>query len=851
MSDGVGPATCTLSHFEESMCLDALDHAWYGIVLELVILFYCFGMLSFAADHLCNSMETLCDHWDVPEDVGGATFMALGGAVPEITVNSVATVKSLLKQSRTDHPEDVTEAELGVGAILGSGLIAFLAIPAMCTLVMVDGRPLALKRRPLARDICFYMIALGLLMWALRMGVDLAIACLELLTYVVYVLVLCYGRKVNAWYKQFKLSHGANPRQVFAKESTSVFRERYDSQLSQPLVQRDANRERKKKLPSPKSLVVALMAPLKWIIDETCPDCRIYQPREDLYPLTFLASFLWITVASFMLGTVVDRWVTLLGQPGSMGYFGLILVAMGAEIPDTVNAITVASRGYGSMAASACMGSQIINICVGLGLPWTVASLAGGSIPVDERGSFLFDTSIVIMVAVFGLLLLTDGVAVIKGYPKAYLTRTEAVVLFSAYLIFVVVLGVLTFTHVFSSSRQSFPMRFTLVLSLAATSFAKTDWLTRIARATGVVSDPIAEESHKAGGEAETHWHAHTETVTASFVATDVDGVRKVTGAGSRTVVDGGSDAEIQRLREDWAIWNAPDNDTQSRKLSGEVPPPPPPVIEESIPQPPEVLDLSCGPRWQESKRLLASLLMQPEASLQILADPDLMDLEQVATETLPVDLLATTADCGLARLTTQLMGVIGAIGAVGSEAVSEALISNEKLHSPLMTVLVDIPWQKVHASGWPFFPLMAQWQLRNLQAGMLAAGKDDIEDPIVNQFYTVSSEALTGGDLSQLAVACQGLLSSDVAGNDTFVRLHPIPFTMALAGVAATTDDRDYRSSLLNAAQDIIAFDISSAPIGAAALSESLHSMWPVWPVVSLALSALAMDGGHDTSVV
>ncbi|EER08420.1 conserved hypothetical protein [Perkinsus marinus ATCC 50983] len=452
MSDE-GRVICTLSHFEESMCLDSVDHAWYGIVLELVIIFYCFGMLSFAADHLCNSMETLCDHWDVPEDVGGATFMALGGAVPELTVNSVATMKSLLKQSRTDHPEDVTEAELGVGAILGSGLIAFLAIPALCALVTLDGRPLALKRGPLTRDICFYMLALGLLMWALRRGVDLAISSLELLTYVIYVLVLCYARKVNAWYKQWKVSHVSNPRVLFAKESTSIFRERYDSQRSQPLLQ-SAHRPRKKRVPSPKSVVVALMSPLKWAVDETCPDCRIYQPREGLYPLTFIASFLWITLASFILGTVVDRWVVLLGQPSSMGYFGLILVAVGAEIPDTVNAITVASRGYGSMAASACMGSQIINICVGLGLPWTLACLAGGSIPVDKRSSFLFDTSIVILASVFGLLLFTVGVAVLKRYPKAYITRGGAVVMFSCYTVFIIVLGVLTFTHVFSTQSD-------------------------------------------------------------------------------------------------------------------------------------------------------------------------------------------------------------------------------------------------------------------------------------------------------------------------------------------------------------------------------------------------------------
>ena len=44
---------------------------------------------------MCNSMETLCDHWEVPEDVGGASFMAFGSAVPELTVNAIATLKGV------------------------------------------------------------------------------------------------------------------------------------------------------------------------------------------------------------------------------------------------------------------------------------------------------------------------------------------------------------------------------------------------------------------------------------------------------------------------------------------------------------------------------------------------------------------------------------------------------------------------------------------------------------------------------------------------------------------------------------------------------------------------------------
>lgn len=46
-------------------------------------------------------------------------------------------------------------------------------------------------------------------------------------------------------------------------------------------------------------------------------------------------------------------------------------VAIGAEIPDTIQSVTVAKKGYGSMAVSNGLGSQICNICVGLGEPAT------------------------------------------------------------------------------------------------------------------------------------------------------------------------------------------------------------------------------------------------------------------------------------------------------------------------------------------------------------------------------------------------------------------------------------------------------------------------------------------------
>ena len=93
------------------------------------------------------------------------------------------------------------------------------------------------------------------------------------------------------------------------------------------------------------------------------------------WPLTLLLSLAWVALLSFVISTIITRWVTVSGVPAS--FLGLILVSVGAEIPDTIASVTVAKRGYGSLATSNCMASQITNIALGLGMPWLISNIAG------------------------------------------------------------------------------------------------------------------------------------------------------------------------------------------------------------------------------------------------------------------------------------------------------------------------------------------------------------------------------------------------------------------------------------------------------------------------------------------
>ncbi|CAD7938652.1 unnamed protein product [Amoebophrya sp. A120] len=177
------PTACTFGKFLDELCLSNIDHNPWGLAFELCLFLYAFGGLAIAADHLCNAMETLCDHLKVREDVAGATFMALGGSIPEICINVIVSVKAAVahhhtttstKPSHQNNSWEVLAAHrpnqvaLGIGAILGSGLIAFCIIPACCVLFSSsETKSLSLNRRPFLRDVSAYLVSLGILYWLL------------------------------------------------------------------------------------------------------------------------------------------------------------------------------------------------------------------------------------------------------------------------------------------------------------------------------------------------------------------------------------------------------------------------------------------------------------------------------------------------------------------------------------------------------------------------------------------------------------------------------------------------------------------------------------------------------------
>ena len=202
----------------ENACLEQVDCHWTGVVLEVILFVYCFAGLAIVCDdHLVVSLETLCVRWEVREDIAGASFMAFGSAAPEIIVNAVSTIKAAGKHSDDMTPADIAAAgqatSLGVGAIIGSGIIAFSLIPGTCGIFA--GQTLFLKRRPLLRDVTTYTTALTCLVFFIDDSeISKFEACVLFSIYFLYLIILATAPKCR---KQYKEQQAASPATMYER----------------------------------------------------------------------------------------------------------------------------------------------------------------------------------------------------------------------------------------------------------------------------------------------------------------------------------------------------------------------------------------------------------------------------------------------------------------------------------------------------------------------------------------------------------------------------------------------------------------------------------------------------------
>ncbi|XP_065350605.1 sodium/potassium/calcium exchanger Nckx30C isoform X2 [Cloeon dipterum] len=147
-----------------------------------------------------------------------------------------------------------------------------------------------------------------------------------------------------------------------------------------------------------KRITYVLVAPIMFPLWLTLPDTRSPKGKK-YFPVTFIGSIVWIAAYSYLMVWWANVAGDTVGIPPEV--MGLTFLAAGTSIPDLITSVIVARKGFGDMAVSSSVGSNIFDVTVGLPVPWLIYGMVYMK-PVEVNSvGMVCSISILFMMLVF------------------------------------------------------------------------------------------------------------------------------------------------------------------------------------------------------------------------------------------------------------------------------------------------------------------------------------------------------------------------------------------------------------------------------------------------------------------
>ncbi|TKR68523.1 hypothetical protein L596_024493 [Steinernema carpocapsae] len=180
----------------------------FGAVVFLAFLFLL--ITAAADDFFSTNVSAIIDHLKISQNIAGVTFMAFGNGAPDI-FSSLASVISV-KQPK---------AGLAVGELLGGGIFVTTIVVASIVLA----KPFHVMRRPIMRDIIFYLAAVAWTILVFLYGEGKQMLIWEpigfIVIYIFYALTVIIGRFVRQSAKR-KEKLERRRRSIYPSQITSI-----------------------------------------------------------------------------------------------------------------------------------------------------------------------------------------------------------------------------------------------------------------------------------------------------------------------------------------------------------------------------------------------------------------------------------------------------------------------------------------------------------------------------------------------------------------------------------------------------------------------------------------------------
>lgn len=172
---------------------------------------------------------------------------------------------------------------------------------------------------------------------------------------------------------------------------------------------------------------------LKVLFKYTLVDCRIDHNRKH-YGLVILSSTIWMAVLSYIMivcCNFLGSWIN-----ASPLVMGLTIAAVGTSFPNLISSMIVAKQGFGDMAICNCLGSNVFNVNIALGLPYFVLMLIRSGTPYEEiqNGGIVMQVFMLVVVGFIWIFFI-----IIEGFKmKAWMAWMYIVIYF---IVMVVAIG--------------------------------------------------------------------------------------------------------------------------------------------------------------------------------------------------------------------------------------------------------------------------------------------------------------------------------------------------------------------------------------------------------------------------
>lgn len=189
--------------------------------------------------------------------------------------------------------------------------------------------------------------------------------------------------------------------------------------------------------------------------------------------------------------------------------------------------------------------------------------------------------------------------------------------------------------------------------------------------------------------------------------------------------------------------------------------------------------------------------------------------------------------ECGFGKMLLQLLGIVLVEDV---DAVTAFFRRSENLASPVLTMLLDIPWVETAISGWPLFGVLAQVAFHKvavLGPALDGSDIDGLNDGAARAYYDQIVSAQQTGDIEAMAMAAASYIQTPI--NVTDQGEPPIFSSLSAAATQALAQSNvQQRLDLMHDIQGSLKSRLTSP----ADLEVALTTRWPIWSLLHVCVS-------------